>query len=181
MRLSLFKIVFAVGLILVLVSGSFAGDKWVTQPAVVNQYSSTGITIAFPANSDSTGSQHSYPIYIGNSNTNDAWLHGITNAATDYNTIFHFSNDLTNWQSVTASTLDAQSNTLKTDTLGGVVLAAFHRWNWVIVESDGHAGTNSTDTHTISFGTDSEVTAAGPTGQPLKHVFYTTGGAKTNP
>ena len=121
---------------------AFAGDKYVTVPVIKNHLGGMTLKVTFPANSDSTGSQHTDAIFIGNVNDNDAYFKVITNATSDINVIVHFSNDLTTWKATTASTIDAISNTAEYDTLGGRILTAFHKYSWMVIEGDGQAGVN---------------------------------------
>lgn len=159
---------------------SFGADAYTTVPTVKNHVGGTTLTITFAANTDSTGSQHSYPIFIGNVNDNDAWVKTITNAAADYNILYHWSNDLTRWVSAAAPHLDACSNTAKQDTLGGTDVANFHKFSWLVIECDGQAGTNSTDI--LYYECHFKADAAYPRqdGKAIEHTFYTTTNV-TNP
>jgi hypothetical protein len=121
---------------------------------------------------DSTGSQHSIPIYIGDMNDNDAWACAVTNATSDINVLWHFSYNLRNWVSVATVSLDAVSNTAKYDTLGAGTTddLAFHRANWLVVECDGQAGANQTDLIYLTINFKKDVMGYTDSGQPLKVV-----------
>ena len=87
---------------------------------------------------------------------------------------FHFSNDLATWKAVTASNIDAISNTAEYDTLGGVILVDFHKYSWMVIEGDGQAGVNITDILYLEGNFQADVKYPGPGGRSLKHMFYTT-------
>jgi hypothetical protein len=150
----------------------FAAETWVVVPSVKNHLGGATIKITFPASGDSTDSQHSLPIFIGNINSNDAYIRAWTNATADYNPVFHFSNDLTKWLAVTASTLDATSTTVKYDTLGGRVLTAFHQYSWMVVENGPQSGVNITDVLYIDGNFGADQTGTTTRGSALKHSFY---------
>ena len=154
-------------------SFTYAGNLHVTVPGIKNHLGGATLTLVFPANIDSAGSQHSDPIFIGNVNDADAYFKVITNAASDINVIVHFSNDLTTWKAVAASNIDAISNTAEYDTLGGVILTDFHKFSWMVIESDGQATATSDDILYLegNFQADVKQHQAGRT---LKHMFYTT-------
>jgi hypothetical protein len=100
---------------------------------------------------DSIGSFHSPPIYVGDCNNVDAYVSAKTNATSDINVLYHVSNDLTNWTAVTPAGLDACSNTAKIDTIGASDSNAsmFHHNNYLILEVDGQTGCNTTDRLTL--------------------------------
>lgn len=176
----LMKLPFVFLSILLIYSLSFGADTYTVVPVVKNHLGGATLKVTFPANSDSTGSQHTYPIFIGNVNDNDAYLKVIANAAADYNVIVHFSNDLTTWKSVTASNIDAISNTAEYDTLGGVVLTDFHKFSWMVIEGDAQAGVNITDILYLEANFQADVKQPTSGGQALEHMFYTTTNV-TNP
>lgn len=125
----------------------FAADAYDKDVTVRNYYGGAKIEFTSLAGSDSTGSQHSYPIYIGDCNDNDAYGYAVTNAASDVNVLIHFSNDLTKWIAVTLASLDAVSTTVKQDTLGISDTNAnrFHEFAYMVIEHDFQAGANQTD------------------------------------
>ena len=153
---------------------AIAGNKFVTVPVIKNHLGGMTLKVTFPANSDSTGSQHTDAIFIGNVNDNDAYLKVIANATADYNVIFHFSNDLTTWKAVTASTIDAVSNTAEYDTLGGAVLVDFHKYSWMVIEGDAQAGVNITDILYLEANFQADVKQPTQGGRALKHSFSVT-------
>ena len=170
-RILSFILIFAV---ILAFSFAYAGDKYVTVPVIKNHLGGMTLKVTFPANSDSTGSQHTDAIFIGNVNDADAWVKVIANATADYNVIFHFSNDLSTWLAVAAATIDAISNTAEYDTLGGRVLTAFHKYSWMVIEGDGQAGVNITDILYLEANFQADVKQPTSSGQALKHAFYTT-------
>ena len=175
------KLIFTFVLVFLLTSFLVADDKYTTVPVIKNHLGGSTITITFAANTDSTGSQHSYPIFIGNVNDNDGFVKAITNAAADFNILYHFSNDLTRWLGAAASELDAVSTTAKYDTLGASTHSInFHKFSWMVVECDGQAGTNSTDILYWEAHLRADVAYPSEGGQALKHSFYTTTNV-TNP
>jgi len=121
---------------------------------------------------DSTGSQHSIPIYIGDMNDNDAWVCGVTNAVSDINVVWHYSYNLRNWVSIATVSLDAVSNTAKYDTLGAGTTddLGFHRANWLVVECDGQAGANQTDILYLTINFKKDVMAYTSSGEAIKVV-----------
>ncbi len=126
-----------------------AGDLY-DQDALTINPQIDGVYIAFDVtagSADTEGSKHSRPIFIGNCNDVDAYLHVICNAAADFNIVIHYSMDLTNWVSVTKGDLDACSNTLKHDTLGvgDTNFARFHEYSWMVIEVDAQSGVDATD------------------------------------
>ena len=101
--------------------------------------------ITFAARSDSIGSVHSKPIYIGGYNDADAyiWIKGVT--ASDQNVNLHFSNNLQDWSEQVMAGLDACSNTIKPDTLGDSGCTYWHTNAWMVIEMDGQAAATSDD------------------------------------
>lgn len=101
--------------------------------------------ITFAGRTDSTGSVHSRPIYIGGYNDVDAymWVKGVT--ASDQNVNLHFSNNLQDWEAQVMAGFDACSNVLKTDTLGDAGCAAWHRNAWMVAEMDGQDAATADD------------------------------------
>lgn len=166
-------ITFAVIATLVGIGFAIDADTYAVVPDIKNHLGGTTLKVTFPAIDDSTGSQHTYPIFIGSINDSDGYLKVITNATADINPVFHFSNDLTTWKSVTASNIDAVSNTAEYDTLGGVVLVDFHKFSWMVIESDAQAGTNTTDILYLEANFQADVKQPTASGQALKHCFYT--------
>jgi len=152
----------------------YAANKHVTVPGIKNHLAGMTLKVTFPANIDSAGSQHTDPIFIGNVNDADAHFKVITNAASDINVILHFSNDLDTWKATAAATIDAISNTAEYDTLGGRVLVDFHRYSWMVIESDGQAAATSDDILYLEGHFQADVKYPGPAGRALKHSFYTT-------
>ena len=163
----IFAIVFALSFV-------YAGDKYVTVPSIKNHLGGMTLKVTFPGNSDSTGSQHTDAIFIGNVNDADAYFKVIANAASDINVIIHFSNDLTTWKAVAAATIDAISNTAEYDTLGGRVLTDFHKYSWMVIESDGQAGVNITDILYLEGNFQADVKQPTSSGQALRHSFDVT-------
>ena len=141
-------------ILLVILSGLFliSGDTYNVAPTTTNESYSELLFVFYPSMAaDSTGSFHSQPLFIGDLNDNDARIVALGNATTDLNVIFHYSLDRTTWQSVTATGLDACSNTAKYDTLGNGEQIVFHSYQWLIVENDGQAGANTTDKVKVSI------------------------------
>jgi len=172
---------FVIFVLVSMVTIAFGADTYTIVPTVHNHLGGSTLKVVFTAVAvDSTGSQHTYPLFIGNVNDNDAYLKVIANATADYNVIFHFSNDLTTWKAVTASTIDAISNTAEYDTLGGVTLVDFHKYSWMVIEGDAQAGVNVTDILYLEANFQADVKQPNPVGRELKHMFYTTTNV-TNP
>jgi hypothetical protein len=149
----------------------YSADTHVEVPTIVNQYGDAYVSLSVTMGSDSTGSRHSDAIFIGNVNANDAYVQAVTNAAADINIIFHYSNDLANWQAITATGLDALSNTAKYDTLGIGDQAPYHKYRWLVVEADGQTGTNQTDIAYIRIDFEPDADVVLPNGQPPKFMF----------
>ena len=169
----LFSLFITIVIALAFVGIAFTADTYVIVPVIKNHIGGMTLKVTFPASSDSTGSQHTYPIFIGNINDVDAFFKVIANAASDYNPTFHFSNDLATWKSLAASTVDAVSNTAEYDTLGGVVLYDFHRYSWMVIENGPQAGVNITDILYLEANFQADVKQPTASGQNLKHSFYT--------
>ncbi len=132
---------------LALVAGLNAGDTYNQSVTVVENHDQVVVTFDAAMGSDSTGSLHSYPIYIGDCNDADAYITAITNAASDINVLFHLSRERRTWTAVTAADLDACSNTAKEDTLGigDSGSSKFHEMRWLVIEKDGQTGANQAD------------------------------------
>ena len=182
--------IFALGLVLILFLMFYAGDtynvsgigngaqQWDVQESfdqVVVKFSPYMLT-------DSIGSFHSKPLYVGDCNNNDMYCTAITNAASDINIIFHLSNNLQNWTAVTPAGLDACSNTAKVDTLGAsdANSTVFHHNNYLIVEVDGQTGCNTTDRVTLTMNFKKDGTYITSSGNPVK-VARTIDASVTNP
>jgi len=127
-----------------------AADNYNVKPTSTNgktdeSYDEVFLLFSPSMATDSTGSFHSQPLYIGNMNDNDAFIYAIANAGTDHNFIFHYSDDRQRWVATTATGLDLVTNTGRYDTLGAGDQGAFHKWQWLVIEDDGQAGANTTD------------------------------------
>lgn len=148
---------------------------------IVENFSSVVVQYDVTLGSDSTGSQHSRPIYIADMNDNDAYVAAVTNAASDVNIIVHYSYNLRTWTSVTKNNLDAVSTTTLFDTLGDGATNdfQFHRANWLVIEADGQAGANQTDIIYITAVFKKDVAGYTSSGVPIKVVRK--GTATTNP
>lgn len=169
----LFSLFITFAIITASVGIGFAADTYAVVPVIKNHLGGVTLKVTFPATTDSTDSQHTYPIFIGNINDNDGYVKVIANAASDYNVIFHFSNDLTTWQAITASSIDAISNTAEYDTLGSATLYGFHKYSWMVIEGDGQAGVNITDILYLEAHFLADVKQPTASGQNLRHSFYT--------
>lgn len=101
--------------------------------------------ITFAARTDSTGSVHSKPIYVGGYNDADAyiWIKGVT--ASDQNVNLKFSNNLQDWEEQVMADLDACSNTMLPDTLGDAGCLAWHSNAWMVIEMDGQTAATADD------------------------------------
>jgi len=120
--------------------------------------------------SDSTGSKHSVPIYIGDMNDNDASVVAICNAASDVNVIWHLTQNLRNWVDIATVGLDQVSNSAKYDTLGAGTTddTKFNFFNYLVIEVDGQAGANQTDTIYMTIVFKKDVNGYTSSGQPIK-------------
>lgn len=99
-------------------------------------------------NYDSTDNFHTQALYIGDANYVDGRVCVELDDSTEFDVIFHYSNDLTNW---VAQTLDTDFDSLKCttsprtyvgiyDTIGinqGTNVYEFHNSNWLVIELDG--------------------------------------------
>ena len=99
---------------------------------------------------DSSDNYHSKPIYIGNANSVDGYVHAIQSTTGDANIYFHYSNDdRTLWEAGNVDhTLDAVSGTAKNDTLGyteGADDLEFHSARWMVIECASGSSTNADD------------------------------------
>lgn len=161
-------------IVLLLVSftavNSLAGDKFFSGTITHKEsFSQVWYKVVFPANADSTGSQHSNPLFIADCNDADGYCDAITNAAADINIIYHFSKDCNSWYTTTPAGFDATSSTLKTDSIGveaGTNDINFHNARWLVVECDRQDGTNQTDylTYNITMTKDLDLQQ---NGQPI--------------
>lgn len=178
----LFKlfVIFAVASMITIAFAGYNEDTYVVVPTVHNHLGGSTLKVVFPANSDSIGSQHTCPIFIGNVNDVDAFFKVIASDTADYNVNFHFSNDLTTWKAVIAATIDAITDTAEYDTLGGRVLTDFHKYSWMVIEGDAQAGVNITDILYLDANFQADVKMPNPAGRRLEHMFYTTTNV-TNP
>ena len=109
---------------------SYVAYKWVT-PAVMT---------------DSTGSYHSPPLYIGDCNDEDGYVSADASdglVTEDKKFYYHFSSDLATWTTVTVADLDQLITTQINDTIGieiGVNNIPFHNSLWLVIECDGQTG-----------------------------------------
>jgi hypothetical protein len=104
---------------------------------------------------DSSNARHSKPFYIGDLNYNDAYVRAIMSAASDCNTIYHFSYDNRNtWVTETPASLDALSSTAAGDTLGVTTggandVTGFHSGVWMVIEAKaGSTALNDDEVYT---------------------------------
>jgi hypothetical protein len=141
------KKILSILLMLLVVTMLSAGDVYDKAVSINSWDGGAVITFVSTAGTDSTGSQHSLPIYIGDCNDADAYITSKVATASDVNVFYHVSNDLTNWITVTLGDLDATSSTAKRDTLGGEDSNAdyFHIFPYLIIEHDFQAAATSDD------------------------------------
>lgn len=131
---------------------------------------------------DSAGSWHTKPLYIGNMNDNSAYVYTITNAASDYNIIFHYSNDKNKWVSITATGLDLVTNTGRYDTLGVGDQTQFKRFQYLIIELDGQTAANPADVCYLYINFQKDALFVDSGGQFIKsQVFWFDNTSTTNP
>lgn len=128
--------------------------------------------ITFAARTDSVGSVHSKPIYIGGYNDADAyiWVRGVT--ASDQNVNLHFSNNLQDWSEQVMAGLDSCSSTLVADTLGDAGALGWHSNAWMVIEMDGQ---------TIATADDIMEAIINATADNDKSKTMVSGSSRTNP
>jgi hypothetical protein len=131
-----------IALSLMFLGGDVYNQEWTS---IIDDKGALSGYITFPARTDSTGSDHSNPLYIAGFNDADAYMQAVAATASDKNIILHFSNNLQNWTARTMTGFDATSNTMKIDTLGDAGCPEWHSYAWMVVEDDGQAAATSDD------------------------------------
>jgi len=174
---SIFKALTFLAMIMTLFFLFYAGDTYNVQGIgngaqqfeVQESYDQVVVTFSPYMLTDSIGSFHSPPLYVGDMNNSDCYITAITNATSDINVLFHLSSNLKNWTAVTPAGLDACSNTAKIDTLGcsDASSTLFHHMNYLIIEVDGQTGCNTTDRLTLTLNFQKDIDAYTASGKVI--------------
>lgn len=159
---------------------AFAGDAYNKNVVITENYDQVSIQFNDAIGTDSTGSIHSKPIYIGDCNDGLAYALAICNAASDINIIFHYSYDRRVWTSVNKH--DQVSNAAKYDSCATNKTGDF-RFNdlrWLIIEKDGQTGANVSDICYFTLLLQKDAYPVNKDGFPVK-VCFTADGSIVDP
>lgn len=142
MNRNLIKWLMILPLAFIMLSADVYNQEWTS---VIDDKGGLSAYIVFPARTDSTGSNHSEPIYIAGFNDADGFIQAVALTASDKNIILHFSNNLQDWTARTMTGLDATSSTMLLDTLGDAGCPEWHQYAWMVVEDDGQTAATDDD------------------------------------